>query len=261
MEQRTGRIDRINSMSNRRMTSVQANTFDERVHVFYPYLEKTLEVNQVFKLFNSINRFTNAFDIVDSIVEDGQASTADKIEYIPQEITAFKRSRFEHDLFTGYQGDGDLLRLLPIIGTAEESLQEKLSEITELLNRSFEFNKIPEYNSERFVILGDVKLISRDNRRSPFRIAIKNSVYPGKFILQIAGYLFKTDNRVRRLMGNVEAQTQYGLIEVEDYSALSKEYMFDGVDIEKVIVELGSLLNKADEIEYNIIKDDTNVFG
>lgn len=261
MEQRTGRIDRINSMSNRRMTEVQKNSFEERVHVFYPYLEKTLEVNQVFKLFNSINRFTNAFDIVDSIKEDGQASTADKIEYIPQEITAFKRSRFEHDLFTGYMGNNTMLALNPLIGSTDLELKKVLLEFTELLKKSFEFYKSPDFEPEIFEIFGDVKLNSRDNRRGPFRIIIKNSIYPGKFILEIAGYLFKTDSRVRRLIGDIETKTNYKLIEVEEYSALAKEYMFDGVNIKEVIIELGILLNTADEIEFDIIKDDTNVFG
>ncbi|WP_223583084.1 DEAD/DEAH box helicase [Sphingobacterium sp. GVS05A] len=64
MEQRTGRIDRINSMSFRKLNTSQELSFPNKLHVFYPYLSQSFEINQVSKLLTNINRFTETFNTI-----------------------------------------------------------------------------------------------------------------------------------------------------------------------------------------------------
>jgi hypothetical protein len=62
MEQRTGRIDRINSLSYRKLNQTQKSDFENKVHVFYPYLRHSVEVNQVVKLLTNLNKFIETFN-------------------------------------------------------------------------------------------------------------------------------------------------------------------------------------------------------
>jgi hypothetical protein len=58
MEQRIGRIDRVRSQTERRLMQVDAAPVgDELLQVFYPYLGETIEVFQVQRVFERLNRF------------------------------------------------------------------------------------------------------------------------------------------------------------------------------------------------------------
>ena len=54
-----------------------------------------------------------------------------------------------------------------------------------------QFYLSPEIKFDNFCIIGDVKLVDRNNRRGPFRIQIFNSEIPGQFIMEFSSYLFK----------------------------------------------------------------------
>ncbi len=66
MEQRTGRIDRINSMSYRKLNREKELKFDNKVQVFYPYLMQSVEVNQVARLLKNINQFIETFNTIEA---------------------------------------------------------------------------------------------------------------------------------------------------------------------------------------------------
>lgn len=59
MEQRTGRVDRIASLTHRRLTVLGEKRAhpDEMLQVYYPYLEDTVEVLQVDRVLDRMNRF------------------------------------------------------------------------------------------------------------------------------------------------------------------------------------------------------------
>lgn len=58
MEQRTGRIDRVRSQTERRLVQrSEAPGGDDLLQVFYPYLQETVEVFQVNRVFERLNRF------------------------------------------------------------------------------------------------------------------------------------------------------------------------------------------------------------
>lgn len=57
MEQRTGRVDRLRSLTHRRLEGKTTIQPDEKLQVFYPHLRDTVEVLQVERVFERMNRF------------------------------------------------------------------------------------------------------------------------------------------------------------------------------------------------------------
>lgn len=264
MEQRTGRIDRINSFSNREMVKIQANNFEQRVHVFYPYLEKTIEVNQVNKLFNSINAFTEAFDIVGSLKEDGIASIKSAIETMPNKIDSFLKSKYEHDSFIGYIESGNRLIKNPRIGYSQDVLEHFLSDLCLAITSGAKFYLKPEVKYEEYKIIGDFDLEKRKNRRGPFRVLLLNDTVPGQFIVEVSSYLFKASSKVQKGLREmiVNQQWDYKLIDIDDYHALARYYSIKDLNAQNVYVCLNAVVNLADEFEEIITNgQDTIVFG
>lgn len=104
MEQRTGRIDRINSLSYRKLTSSQERNFDNKIQVFYPYLSRSVEVNQVVKLFGHVNNFFHDFNDIDAVrtYESAVKLEEEIVEGgIPLPITDRITSKYDVDHFQG----------------------------------------------------------------------------------------------------------------------------------------------------------------
>ena len=101
MEQRTGRIDRINSKSYRMLNKTKELTFENKVQVFYPYLQNSVEVNQVVQLLRNLNNFVETFnDIVSDIPYKSSVSVNEEFfeESIPPPITERLKSKYDiHD--------------------------------------------------------------------------------------------------------------------------------------------------------------------
>jgi hypothetical protein len=104
MEQRTGRIDRINSLSYRKLTATQERNFGNKIQVFYPYLSRSVEVNQVVKLFGHVNNFLHDFNDIDAVrTYESAVKLEEEIQDggIPQPITERITSRYDVDHFKG----------------------------------------------------------------------------------------------------------------------------------------------------------------
>lgn len=104
IEQRTGRVDRINSLSYRSLNQTGKRCFENKIQVYYPYLSRSVEVNQVVKLLGHINRFVEDFNKIEEVqnfeseVSIEQAITIDDI---PQAIEHRLFSKYEYDQFKG----------------------------------------------------------------------------------------------------------------------------------------------------------------
>jgi superfamily II DNA or RNA helicase len=102
MEQRTGRIDRINSMSYRKLHKEQETTFDNKIHVFYPYLSQSVEVNQVANLLKNVNQFIETFNDIDRDNNyESEISIYNRLKAtdIPVAITQRLRSKYDVNEF------------------------------------------------------------------------------------------------------------------------------------------------------------------
>lgn len=65
MEQITGRIDQINSLSYRKLSQHKKLDFESMVQVFFPYISQSIEVNQVKQLLININNFIETFNDIE----------------------------------------------------------------------------------------------------------------------------------------------------------------------------------------------------
>ena len=226
-----------------------------------PYLEKTLEVNQVSKLFHSINQFTKAFDIVDSLEEDGTASVTSSIESMPGKIDDYRKSKFEHDNFIGYIENGSVLKINSMIGSSKDIIEKYLSDISSKIQSTGKFYLSPEIKFEDFKIIGDFNLSTRKNRRGPFRILVKNDIIPGNFLIEISSYLFKVSTSVQKALNENIANESitYSVIGIDDYHALSISYSMDGLAADILAKDLLKIVLKADEWEEKITKGQDSV--
>lgn len=258
MEQRNGRIDRINSLSHRRLRSDNELTFENRLHVFYPYIQQTLEVNQVARLFDSINAFVQAFDIVDSLNEDGQASTADAVEKIPTIFRGATESRFEHMFFKGHMFSAPRLKRQPPIGATADELSQFIGQIVHEVGEWGEFHLEPRVEM-KYSLIGDFRLTNRNGRRGPFRVRILGSDVPGRFMVEVASYLFSVTHWNQFVMDKYPLANMEP-IPIDEYLGLRFVIEAQPFDWKKFRVELNKLVDMADEIELQETREDLKVF-
>jgi ERCC4-related helicase len=78
MEQRTGRIDRIHSLTQRRLENRSSISADEKLQVYYPHLRDTVEVLQIERVYERMNRFIRIMHR--SLIDDqSKESTVDTL--------------------------------------------------------------------------------------------------------------------------------------------------------------------------------------
>ncbi len=98
MQQRSGRVDRINSLSYRKLNKSQNLCFENKVNIFYPYLSHSVEVNQVMQLFKNVDKFTKTFNnIAETQHFESNITIGDGIteEGIPQPVTENLISKYD----------------------------------------------------------------------------------------------------------------------------------------------------------------------
>jgi hypothetical protein len=99
MEQRTGRIDRINSLSYRKLNKTNDVSFNNKIHVFYPYLTQSVEVNQVAKLLTNINIFIEDFNEIDKTNSyESSVNTNEEITEKDMPVAIKKRLISKYDI-------------------------------------------------------------------------------------------------------------------------------------------------------------------
>jgi hypothetical protein len=78
MEQRTGRVDRVRSQTDRRLSAAPAVAPDDMLQVYFPHLEDTVEVLQVHRVLDRMNVFLRLMHegLITAGREDGTLDTA-----------------------------------------------------------------------------------------------------------------------------------------------------------------------------------------
>lgn len=104
IEQKTGRVDRVNSHAQRRLLSYRNPTLadDDLIQVVFPYVKESIELLQVRQLCRNVNEFIeslhevgNIQDSAKDIIETDKA-LEDKSE-IPEQILRFLVSPYQAD--------------------------------------------------------------------------------------------------------------------------------------------------------------------
>jgi hypothetical protein len=83
MEQRVGRVDRVRSHTERRITSAeQSPTGDELLQVYYPHLRESVEVFQVDRVLERMDRFMELMHESLGTADEGAQNRIDLVEEI-----------------------------------------------------------------------------------------------------------------------------------------------------------------------------------
>ena len=211
MEQRTGRIDRIGSYATRLMRADHEKKdyidFNRKLQVFFPYLTDTVEVSQVVKVFNSMNKFIDTFyDFTKIPDSDTTAKFDENIIKIPQQKKVKLASKYEHDKFIVDSKKSKSNANSPIVN--KHNVISKMNLLAkEILKDGYEFYTEPYFDDENFTISGNIKLASSnyklfninsldimgigDERRAPFKIMLAYDSIESKYILKIYSKICK----------------------------------------------------------------------
>jgi len=169
MEQRTGRIDRINSKSYFKLKEAKEVTFDNSLHVFYPYLSDTLEVNQVAKVFKKMNAFIDTFyDVTIKIEKESTTSSDEIVSHIPPQIKRQLSSKYDYDTFIVKYDSKEPLEILEDTGVSRNNLKDIMLTLQNSIKSSYDgFVVEPKLSVDGLRLSGNVIV---NNRRGPFKV-------------------------------------------------------------------------------------------
>jgi len=265
MEQRTGRIDRINSSSYFELKKEGEINFENSLQVFYPYLADTLEVNQVAKVFNKMNDFIQTFYDISVIREkDTLVSTDAIIKEIPIQIKDFLTSKYDHDNKYWPEYDDKTTENLNIVGPTKEQLNILLESTINLIKLNFEkFNINPYRKENQFSIRANIDL---NKRRAPLMVTLINGKEFNEIIFAIDSIIGKsTHSELRRI--NVRAAIRTSLLEKDmvllennDY-LLVRKLMPINESGENLIKNIKSVITEADTLEEKYTGEDIDGFN
>ena len=264
MEQRTGRIDRINSNCYFDLIKEGKRTFENSLQVFYPYLADTLEVNQVAKVFNKMNDFVETFyDISAERDKDTRVSTDTIVKNIPPQIKDFLTSKYDYQNFKGINYLEHETSLKPYqIGCSKDELIEALSQIKGQIRENFtEFIIEPKVSETQFSLFANINL---EGRSAPLRIKLIKGRGLEDFCLSIESIICKSPlirERSKRLEIKNGLQEK-GLNLVEDHDFLLVRKIIAGIQLKEGHLKLvETILQSADEVEEKYTQGDLNDFN
>ena len=262
MEQRTGRIDRINSSSYFQLKGDGEIKFNNALQVFYPYLADTLEVNQVAKVFNKMNKFIETFyDPTEVGEKDTKAATDDIIKEIPSQIKSFLSSKYDYETFEGLSLHAKVeLNSNENIGLKREYLVSKLKSVFDGVTQYFTtFFTNPVLNERRFLITANINL---DNRRAPLIIElIKGEVFD-EILFSIQSIICRnTELRSRRDRDEIKLflnDKSLNLLENNDFLLVQKKMSLE-TEMNELMLVLNNVIQIADNLEEEYIGSDLEI--
>lgn len=269
MEQRTGRIDRIGSLTSKLLKNITEQNpscipFENKLQVFYPYLTDTIEVNQMIKLFHGMNKFTDIFynDLTLKIEQDSKVSLDDVVDDIPVQKEGNLKSKYDVDNFL-FKSVGAPYELKDTIGSTYSTLDSHLNEVFIKLNNHKCFNPA-NYNKQTLRISG---VLDINNRRGPYDIYIKQGAVMGAFSFFMESKLgrvqtmYKHNNRSNVIDGlNIICkQKSYEFLYKENNSYAYITYEMSVEEASEIIYSsLLELIQVTDDIENEMLGSDEN---
>lgn len=269
MEQRTGRIDRVDSYSYRKVKETEGKGYSEipfetKLQVFYPYLADTLEANQMRKLFYGMDKFIDIFykDLSAGIEKDAKANVDERVLDIPEQRKGFLKSKYDHDSFCPGT-NGNPLPLKESIGIQFSTLQHKMQNLFSKIQGHFDFFVEPEFDDQKLVISGTMKI--NNGRHGPFNLYLQQTSSPGNFAFQMESTLGRVQhfgkksskNRLFELLDNAKVQQNLDLY-LKEYNSFLNICLAVGDDatIPAIISKLYSVVKFTDDIENQITQND-----
>ncbi len=251
MEQRTGRIDRINSKCYFKLKEAKEVTFDNSLQVFYPYLSDTLEVNQVAKVFKKMNAFIDTFyDVTIKVEKESVTSSDEIVNYIPPQIRKQLSSKYDYDTFNVEFDSKEPLEIILGTGALRKDLEEIMSFLEKSISNAYEeFAVKPKLSLDRLKLTGNLLI---NKRRGPFKISFKKGKKFNEMFVVIDSIISKS-TEIRRKSEREEIQdtlSAEGLLLIEDNELLLSRGLFSiETDIQDLLENLDKIIRITDEIE------------
>ncbi|MCH8903981.1 MAG: hypothetical protein IIA45_08720 [Bacteroidetes bacterium] len=252
MEQRTGRIDRINSDCYFGLKKSKEINFENSLQVFYPYLADTLEVNQVSKVFYKMNEFIKTFyDITTKTNHDPYASIDELVQEIPSQVRDRLESKFDFHSFTGVKDYPKTeLTVIKGVGSQRSELEQVLQIVlVELKDTYKDFFINPTLNNHHLFITANINL---NGRRAPLKISFVKGRHFDQIDLSIESIICKGTelrrldqrNEIREILANKE-------LELRNYNdlLLARKTLILNTESKDRINWITTVLKVADKIE------------
>jgi hypothetical protein len=172
MEQRTGRIDRIRSLTERRLLALGNAPEESKLQVYYPHLEDTIEVLQARRLLKRMNTFLQLMHEGLHVPESDDRSVDVKKEILERhEIVPAIRTRLE-TAFPVQPKDllgttHDLVRS----PAAAEDMVRRFQSLRDISSADFSFEQAGQGETGRGRIFGTLQL---DDRVQPFGLYLES---------------------------------------------------------------------------------------
>jgi len=258
MEQRTGRIDRINSKSYFKLKEADEVRFDNSLHVFYPYLSDTLEVNQVAKVFKKMNAFIDTFyDVTIKIEKESTTSSDEIVSHIPPQIKRQLSSKYDFGNFKIEYDSMEPLKILEGTGVLRNDLKEIMLRLKSSIETSYKgFVVKPKLSIDGLRLSGNVIV---NKRRGPFKVTfIKGKEFSKMFI--VIDSIISKSTEIRRKYEREEIQhflSVDGLTLIEENELLYTRGLYKiNTSQSNLLSKLKYIIKIADEIEGKYTGDD-----
>lgn len=251
MEQRTGRIDRINSKSYFKLKKAEEVTFDNSLHVFYPYLSDTLEVNQVAKVFKKMNAFIDTFyDVTIKIDKESTTASDEIVSHIPPQIKKQLSSKYDYDTFNIKYDSEEPLYVVEGKGVSRQCLIDVLSTLKSSIELSYiEFVVNPRLSQDGLKLSGNVIV---NNRRGPFKVSFLKGKAFSEIYVVIDSIIAKSAE-IRRKSEREEIQdilAKEDLVLIEENELLLTRGLYNiETPAADLLLQLKNIIRIADEIE------------
>jgi hypothetical protein len=171
MEQRVGRIDRVASQTDRRLSNRPSEPEGgELLQVYYPHLRETVEVLQVNRVLDRLNRFMRLMheDLVSDTSDTSRLDVANGLARGEIEI-----GQIQHPLQTAFPVRQEFLEAPPFSLVVEASVAERLIGRFTSLPRLLEIEGIVDWDSssEPHILFGSFRLRTR---LQPFTLLLRS---------------------------------------------------------------------------------------
>jgi len=144
IEQKTGRVDRVNSISQRRFTLHEKNAEktkeEDLIQVTFPYIKESIELLQVRQLCHNINGFIESLHELESpkMVKQDIVNTNKALQdksSIPEQISCFLKSPYVPN-----KNNNDVESLVPFVDAQTKSTQDIIRSVKSIVKELYGVN-------------------------------------------------------------------------------------------------------------------------
>lgn len=262
MEQRTGRIDRIGSQCEQRLSKTCLGEngevpFEARLQVFFPYLADTLEVNQMSKLFGELDNFVEVFyQEAGKPVSRADAYVAvdETCQSLPPQKRDLLQSRYDYDQFKGCLQNNVPAYREHSVGLTRDAIETALEDLkSSVIQHPHVHLARVERNVPRLVGTFAVN----DGRQAQYFVSVepRHGNQLGQFAFRLGAIVCNYNAQgVRKAREHLENVYGYSCRRIQD--SLVAELAIDSLDPVEANTLLYELAERADKAELEHVGGD-----